>query len=177
MESVQRQRVEEVVALAYLPMQRYLLRRTDRATAEDALADSLLVLWRRADDIPAEAVLPWCYAIARRCLANQVRATTRRERLQRRLAEQPRVTSADNDLDLTAALAALPETDQEVLRLWAWEQLPPREIATVLGISANAASIRLHRALGRLRVRLTGKDREHGGHLLGRVHGGEEASR
>lgn len=42
-----------------------------------------------------------------------------------------------------------------MLRLWAWEQLPPREIAVALGISPNAASIRLHRAKKRLRQLLT----------------------
>ena len=54
------------------------------------------------------------------------------------------------DPELHAALAALPALDQEVLRLWAWEGLPPAEIAIALDVSANAASIRLHRAKGRL---------------------------
>ena len=36
------------------------------------------------------------------------------------------------------------------MRLWAWERLTPREIAAVLDITANAASIRLHRAKARL---------------------------
>ena len=44
--------------------------------------------------------------------------------------------------------------DAELLRLWAWEQLAPGEIATVLGITANAASIRLHRAREKLREQL-----------------------
>lgn len=169
---------EDVLATAYVPLQRYLLRRTDRTTAEDVLGDVLLVLWRRVDDIPADAVLPWCYAVARRCLANQIRAEGRRERLLRRLADEPAPVAEPADPRLLDALAGLGDTDREVLRLWAWEQLAPREIGTVLGISANAASIRLHRALGRLRVRLgTRKDGGRGGHLLGQVPGGEEASR
>ena len=52
------------------------------------------------------------------------------------------------------ALEELPEADRELLRLWAWEQLPPRELAVVLGVSANAVSIRLHRARQRLKERL-----------------------
>ena len=44
--------------------------------------------------------------------------------------------------------------DAELLRLWAWEQLTPAEIATVLDISANAASIRLHRAREKLKDQL-----------------------
>jgi RNA polymerase sigma-70 factor (ECF subfamily) len=51
-------------------------------------------------------------------------------------------------------VASLSAADAEVLRLWAWEELAPREIALVLGITPNAASIRLHRAKARLRARL-----------------------
>lgn len=179
MDSVaRRRRFEDVLATAYVPLQRYLLRRTDRTSAEDVLGDVLLVLWRRADDIPPDAVLPWCYAVARRCLANQVRAERRRERLLRRLADEPTPVAEPADPRLVDALAGLGNTDREVLRLWAWEQLAPREIGTVLGISANAASIRLHRALGRLRAKLAARKGDgSAGHLLGQTPGGEEAAR
>ena len=56
---------EAVVKEVYEPLQRYLRRRTDRTTAEDVLADVLLVLWRRVDDIPTGASLPWSYGVAR----------------------------------------------------------------------------------------------------------------
>lgn len=48
----------------------------------------LLVLWRRADDIPGDAPLPWCYAVARRCLANHRRSAQRRLRLLSRLTDE-----------------------------------------------------------------------------------------
>ena len=150
-----RRRFERVVAEVYEPLQRYLLRRTDRASADDVLGDVLLVLWRRLDDVPDEAPLPWAYAVARRCLANARRSADRQERLVERLAAQ-RPAGEPEDEPLTAALAALAEDDRELLRLWAWEQLAPREIATVLGTSANAVSIRLHRAKKRLRNLMTG---------------------
>jgi len=54
------------------------------------------------------------------------------------------------------ALARLGQVDQEVLRLTAWEGLTPAQIACVLGISPNAAAIRLHRAGGRLAQGLYG---------------------
>jgi RNA polymerase sigma-70 factor (ECF subfamily) len=143
---------EALVEQAYVPVQRFLRRRTDEATADDVLGDVLLVLWRRLDDIPADAQLPWVYGVARRCLANTVRSSARQERLVRRLADVPPPAAEDPDLD--EELRGLPEADQELLRLWAWEQLPPREIALVLGISANAVSIRLHRATKKLRTAL-----------------------
>jgi len=56
--------------------------------------------------------------------------------------------------DVAAALAALSDRDREVVLLWAWEGLAPREIAIALGTSANAVSLRLSRAKRRLKSRL-----------------------
>jgi RNA polymerase sigma-70 factor (ECF subfamily) len=142
------------VADVYAPLQRYLRRRTDPATADDVLGDVLLVLWRRADDIPADAVLPWCYGVARGCLSNSLRASARHLKLVRRIAAEPQLSPADDDPVLGDALHALPDGDRELLRLWAWENLAPREIALVLDITPNAASIRLHRATKKLKTEL-----------------------
>lgn len=145
---------EDLVAEAYEPLQRYLRRRTDAATADEVLGDVLLVMWRRSADIPQEARLAWCYGVARGCLANALRASDRRLRLVRRLAAEPSAGAVDSDPDLHEALQALPVKDAEVLRLWAWEQLSASEIATALSITPNAASIRLHRATKKLRNEL-----------------------
>lgn len=142
------------MAAVYEPVQRYLRRRTDPTTADDVLADVLLVLWRRLADVPDEAALAYAYGVARGCLANSRRSAVRQERVVARLAQRHRPDGDVYDpLDgaLEDALAALPEGDRELLRLWAWEQLPPREIALVLGISPNAVSIRLHRARQRVK--------------------------
>lgn len=150
-----RAQFERLVADAYEPLQRFLRRRTDPTTAEDVLGDALLVLWRRADDVPADAPLAWAYGVARGCLANDVRGRARHAKLVQRLVQEPSGGNGGGEHDaLNEALDELPENDRELLRLWAWEQLAPREIATVLDISANAASIRLHRALGKLKKKL-----------------------
>ena len=52
------------------------------------------------------------------------------------------------------ALAGLRRSDAEILRLWAWDELTSPQLAVVLGISANAAAIRLHRAKARLKQEL-----------------------
>jgi RNA polymerase sigma-70 factor (ECF subfamily) len=135
------------------PLRRYVARRTDPETAKDVLADTLLVLWRRLDHVPAEDPLPWSYGVARRCLANAARSSTRHLRLVDRLARQPVIPPAERperDEELHRALDQLSVRDREIVRLWAWEELEPREIAVVLGITANAASIRLHRAKRKL---------------------------
>jgi RNA polymerase sigma-70 factor (ECF subfamily) len=156
-----RDRFEEVAPSLIEPVRRFLARRTDPTTAEDVLAETLLVCWRRVEDLPAEP-LPWAYGVARHCLQNAERSARRQQRLAARIAtvdppDEVAPAPADPDDDLAAALAALRPDDAELLRLWAWEQLTPAEIATVLDITANAASIRLHRARQRLRDQLRKK--------------------
>jgi RNA polymerase sigma-70 factor (ECF subfamily) len=166
---------EALVHEVYEPLQRYLRRRAKAETAEDVLGDVLVVMWRRFDDIPPDAALPWCYGAARRCLANAVRSSERQLSLVRRIAAEPVSTAPDEDPELAQALSRLPQRDRELLWLWAWEQLSPAEIATVLEITPNAASIRLHRAIKRLKeVLVKGKDAPGPGHLVHRQ--GEEAT-
>lgn len=151
-----RTRFEEVVRALLEPLRRYLARRTDSATADDVLAETLLVCWRRRDDLPAEP-LPFAYGVARNCLANADRGARRQHRLAGRIAtlDPPREAPEPvRDERLGEAMAGLPVGDAELLRLWAWEQLLPGEIATVLQITPNAASIRLHRAKEKLRGEL-----------------------
>ena len=141
------------------PLRRFLARRADPATAEDALGETLLVLWRRFDDVPAEGALPWAYAVARLSLANTERGQRRQRRTASRIAvvappsERPDGPGPRDDA-LHEALAALRPEDAELLRLSAWEQLGPAEIATVLELTPNAVSLRLLRAREKLREEL-----------------------
>ena len=84
-------------------------------------------------------------------------------------AERPPVRDDDpagqfDDPELGAALAVLPAADQEILRLWAWEQLEPREIALALGSTANAVSLRLSRARKKLADAMPRQDPSSPGH-------------
>lgn len=145
-------RFEAVAREVYEPLQRYLRRRAPIDDAEEAFGDALLTIWRRIDDVPSEAVLPWCYGVAKRALANRRRAAGRRLRLADKLASEPPAPLAGDPSDrvefddLRVALERLNESDREVLELWAWEELEPREIAAVLDTTANAVSLRLQRA-------------------------------
>ncbi|HEU5037265.1 MAG TPA: sigma-70 family RNA polymerase sigma factor [Nocardioides sp.] len=162
-----RERFERIAPGLIEPVRRYLARRTDPTTAEDVLAETLLVCWRRVEELPEEP-LPFVYGVARLCLRNAERSARRQERVAARVAAiDPPAEAApgpeERDEEVAAALAALRAADAELLRLWAWEQLAPAEIATVLGITPNAASIRLHRARGKLAERLR-KDAAASGH-------------
>jgi len=62
-----------------------------------------------------------------------------------------RLRRAENCRRLRNALERLPELDREVLVLRHLEQLEPKDIAAVLGITPRAESMRHLRALERLR--------------------------
>ncbi|MEO7229495.1 MAG: sigma-70 region 4 domain-containing protein, partial [Candidatus Limnocylindrales bacterium] len=74
----------------------------------------------------------------------------------------PQHLGTDQDAPGIVALARLRPGDQEVLRLVAWEDLDHAQIATVLGITANAVAIRLHRARQRFATTLAEVESERG---------------
>lgn len=144
------------------PVRRYLARRCDAATADEVLNDVLVVCWRRLDEVPGEPAesIPWAIGVARNLLANAERAQRRRDRLTAKvIALDPPPLAVldagdgeptDDAFAVRDALTRLRRDDAELLRLWAWDGLESPQLATVLGISANAAAIRLHRAKKRL---------------------------
>jgi RNA polymerase sigma-70 factor (ECF subfamily) len=144
----------DVLAFAY--------RRVDgRAAAEDIVSDTFAVVWRRRDTIPDEP-LPWLYAIARRVIANQRRSAKRRLRLRERLSFESDAESGTRDpaqvVDrretVLAAFSGLSESEQEVLRLVAWDGLDAKAAARVLDCTPSTFRVRLHRARRQLKRRL-----------------------
>ena len=142
------------------PLLAYFFRRVSQDNAHDLVAEVFLIAWRRRAIAPDEPDLrPWLFKVARNVLRNHHRGTARRMRLHERLrahattsaaVEQPSEPS-DTGALLRWALTQLREPDREILRLVAWEGCTTDELATVLGCSANAAAVRLHRARRRLR--------------------------
>jgi RNA polymerase sigma-70 factor (ECF subfamily) len=152
-------RFTQLYARFYRPIRAYCNRRVPSEAGDDAVAEVFLTMWRRLDDVPEDdAALVWLYGVAYRVIGHQWRSVTRRSRLRSRLqtAESTSVAGAgDSGLDevdsrVLAALARLNETDAEVLRLDAWEQLSAATIAAVLDLEPDAARQRLHRARRRL---------------------------
>ena len=64
--------------------------------------------------------------------------------------DEPDERVASGDDRVLRALATLSDTDQELLRLRAWEELSSAQIAVVLGIRPTAVDMRLSRARRRL---------------------------
>lgn len=162
------ERFEAMAREVIEPVRRYLVRRAgDSVSADDVLADTLLVCWRRFEEIPDDP-LPWVYGVARNCLANAERGVRRQHRVAAKLSvlDPPRETAAADDPAaerVREAIAQLRPAEAELIRLWAWEELGPAEIAVALEISPNAVSIRLHRARQKLKEILR-KDQPVSGH-------------
>jgi RNA polymerase sigma-70 factor (ECF subfamily) len=144
-------------AAEYPQVVRYGLRRLgDVESATELAQEVFLIAWRRRAEVPDRG-LPWLYGVARRLLANEWRARRARPAIGPMSHPvghgQPEQGLAA--LDIRAALARLPEPDQEILRLVGWEQLTCGEAAVVLGCSAATAAVRLYRARRRLAAALT----------------------
>ena len=135
---------------------RYFARRAPRQDAEDLAAEVFATAWRRRDDVPREAVLPWLYRTAGFTLANHRRkhidlpVDEVPESRVPRVADDPEL-SALFDAELRGALDSVGERDRTILLLHAWEGLDGAELAGVLGISRSGADAALSRARKRLR--------------------------
>lgn len=134
-------------------VRRYVLRRVAPDAVDDIVAEVFTTLWRRHRDAPAH-LLPWLLRVASNHIAHWTRTRARRANLDERVRASTTVENAQDpgqmvlaaDPQIQAVLARLPEPQAEILRLARWEGLEPRDIAEVLGCSANTARVRLHRA-------------------------------
>lgn len=144
----------------------YALRRDPQA-ADDIVAQVFETAWRHRDRLP-DHELPWLYRTASNHLLHSYRDSTRHMAREARF-EAVELSSATTNptegiadrLDqvelIESVLAEMSESDAELLKLWAWEQLEIIEIAQVVGCSAATARVRLHRARKRCEILLNQK--------------------
>lgn len=148
---------------AYAALLRFAQRRVHATHAEDVVAESFLVAWRRLDDLPPrpDDARAWLFGIARGVILNTHRGAERRRALAVRLADVPTIPTADVDADLIArqidvsrAWQQLSAVHQEALALAVLDDLSAPRAAAVLGISPVAFRLRLSRARHALRLHL-----------------------
>jgi RNA polymerase sigma-70 factor (ECF subfamily) len=129
-------------------VRRYVWRR-EPSLADDVVAETFLVAWRRLDDVPATA-RPWLIGVARNVRLNLRRGVKRQQAVAERLVGAIPVTAAADVCReaevVRAALATLSDRDREVLLLAIWDELDRSAIAEVLGCTQGNVSLRLHRA-------------------------------
>ena len=142
----------------------YVVSRAGRERADDVVAETFLVAWRRLDDVPANP-LPWLLGVARNVIHERYRDEVRQSALAAEMRAWVREAEddvADHVTDRAAdlvALAALCVADREVLTHTAWHGLSARDAARVVGCSTATFFVRLHRARKRLQDAL-GVDRQ-----------------
>jgi RNA polymerase sigma factor (sigma-70 family) len=148
-------RFRAVFESTYPALARYARHRgLSGSDAEDLVAETYEVAWRRLDAVPADdGALPWLLAVERNLLRNRRRKQWRERTVLERLGPPeveemglPSVTWQE----IRGALDRLSDEDRELILLVAWDGLEPSQAAIALGLTAGAARTRLHRARTRL---------------------------
>jgi RNA polymerase sigma-70 factor (ECF subfamily) len=150
---------EDLYRVTYPRVLAYARSMASREDADDAVAETYAIAWRRQRDIPRSAELGWLIGVTRRVLANARRGRRRAGALHALLDLQPRAPGPDpadciEDAELRAALRALSPLDREAIVLTAWFDLPSADVAQALGITPAAFRMRAARARRRLRAAL-----------------------
>lgn len=135
----------------------YARRRVEPDAVDDIVSEVFTAAWQHRQRVP-EPELPWLYRTALHHTLHDRRGRRRATALTDRIISQDPpdrqppdpIAGVAERLDAGAqvrhVMGLLAPRDAEVLRLWAWEQLAPAEIGDVLGCTAVAARVRLHRA-------------------------------
>ncbi|PKW12345.1 RNA polymerase sigma-70 factor, ECF subfamily [Streptomyces sp. 1222.5] len=154
----------------YAPaIHRYATRRLGAGLADDVVAETFLVAFRRRQRFdPAQGqVRPWLYGIASNLIAAHRRFEVRQYRALAKTAIDPLLTDYHDDVDdrvaatavarqLAAALSHLSKGDRDVLLLIAWESFSYDEVAQALAIPVGTVRSRLHRARKKVQKTLGG---------------------
>ncbi|MDH4397423.1 MAG: sigma-70 family RNA polymerase sigma factor [Actinomycetota bacterium] len=133
---------------------RFIARRTKAEDVEDLAADLFALAWQKRDSIPKGLELPWLYKSARYLISNHNRKQQGRTSILATLQEPQSAPSAESialaDLELAEAWKGLSTKEKEILSLWAFEGLEPKQLAAALEKSENACAIALSRAKSKL---------------------------
>lgn len=140
---------------AYLPaVSKFVARRADATAVEDICSDIFLIAWQKRDQAPEGFELAWLYSIGGHVINNLRRKNQTGFKLVAALSVPKFAPSAESlalaDVALGSAWGQLRAGEQQVLSLTALDGLSVAETSRVLGISANAVSVRLNRARAHL---------------------------
>jgi RNA polymerase sigma-70 factor (ECF subfamily) len=155
-------RLERLRELLAVDLLNYFVRRVAvREDAADLLAETFLVAWQHVRRLPSEdeAARMWMFVTARNVHRNYERGARRRDQLAESLrnnissAVLPDIASGDQ-LDIRAAVRALPEDQRELVMLIHWEGFTLPEAAGITGSRESTARGRYQRARIALHDRL-----------------------
>jgi RNA polymerase sigma-70 factor (ECF subfamily) len=142
-----------LIAAAQPDIRRYAARNCRAADIDDAVQETLLLLYRRVGTLRAvTSFSAWLFAVARRACLRLLRRSAEvadaSADVEMRLAH---LAPEDIRIDLSRAIQSLPDHYREVILLRDIEELSIDEIAGVLGLTRESVKARIHRA--RLMIR------------------------
>jgi len=126
--------------------------------ADDAWSETFLAALRAYPELPADAnVEAWLVRIAHRKAIDVTRAAARRALPVADVPERPSAHRADGrDLDLAAAMAALPRKQREAVAYHYLAGMPYQDVAAVIGGTTDAARRSAADGIARLRKTYAG---------------------
>ncbi|MFE4542457.1 RNA polymerase sigma factor [Arthrobacter sp. NPDC056727] len=141
---------------SYPRVYRYVRRRVESPElAEELAADVFRVVWQKWNE-QQHPDIAWLLTVARNLIGNAYRSRDRQVALQTKLRESAELRSGADSEDLVVhdAMAALRDSERDILQLAYWDELSMAEIAGVLQCSEAAAKVRLHRARAAFRKQM-----------------------
>jgi RNA polymerase sigma factor (sigma-70 family) len=126
--------------------------------ADDAWSETFVAALKAYPELPDDAnIQAWLVRIAHRKAIDVTRAEARRAVPVAEVPERPSAQRADGrDLDLDAALAALPRKQREAVAYHYLAGLPYQDVAAVIGGSTDAARRSAADGIANLRKRYPG---------------------
>ncbi|HEY2093634.1 MAG TPA: sigma-70 family RNA polymerase sigma factor [Thermoanaerobaculia bacterium] len=126
----------------------------NEAMADEITCDTFVRAWMATERIHLPTVKSYLFAIARNLYRDVQRREARHAQLDNdmpdtRVSAQERMERSEEANAVLAALQQLPEMDRAVLLMRA-DGMPYEQIAETLGIPADGARVRVHRARMRL---------------------------
>jgi RNA polymerase sigma factor (sigma-70 family) len=138
-----------LIAAAQPDVRRYAARNCRAADIDDAVQETLLLLYRRVGTLRAvTSFSAWIFAVARRACLRLLRmsAGIPDEPADAADARFAHLRPEDLRIDLSRAIQSLPEHYRDVILLRDIEELSIDEITAVLGLSRESVKARIHRA-------------------------------
>jgi RNA polymerase sigma-70 factor (ECF subfamily) len=143
-----------LIAMAQPDIRRYAARNCRATDIDDAVQETLLLLYRRLGTLRAvTSFSAWLFAVARRACLRLLRRSAgisdvSADEVEMRLAH---LAPEDIRIDLSRAIQSLPDHYREVILRRDIEELSIDEIAKVLALTRESVKARIHRA--RLMIR------------------------
>jgi RNA polymerase sigma-70 factor (sigma-E family) len=131
----------------------------DRHVAEDIVQDAFVKVAPRLGEVPVEHLGPYLRKVTVNLWKDRLRSLNRERRARNQSAVDPFTDDVvrEDRVSLRAAVLRLPRRQRACLILRYYEDLPEREVASLLGCSIGTVKSQTSRALVRLRKEFEGE--------------------